>query len=89
MSDVPQYEHGLMHGQHTKRFYWILGAVCLGGGMLGGYFIAPEEWSIVRRLLAGAFTGLWSGFCVFAWHLLFYGTVEERDTRMSERGEDV
>ena len=70
------YEKDLYHGQHSNRFFWILGAVLLVGGMIGGYFVAPDDWSLWRQLLAGGMFGLWCGYCVFAWHLLFYGTVE-------------
>lgn len=77
MTEESSYEKGLMHGQHSKRFYWILGGSLLAVGMIAGLFIAPDEWPVWRQLLAGGLFGLWSGFCVFAWHLLLYGTVEE------------
>ena len=72
-----QYERGPTHGQHTRKFYWILGVSLVVIGMIGGVLIAPDDWHLVRKLLAGALFGLWSGFCVFAWHTLTDTIVEE------------
>lgn len=67
----------MLHGQHRNRFYWILGTFLIVVGMISGYFIGPDDWPLWRQLLAGGMFGIWCGYCVFAWHLLFYNTVEE------------
>jgi hypothetical protein len=59
-----------MHGQHTKRFYWILIGSLLVLGALGGWLLSPDDWHIARKLLGGTLVALWCGFCVFAWHTL-------------------
>lgn len=66
-----------MHGQHTRRFYWALAASLIVIGMIGGYIIGPDDWHIARSMFAGALFGLWSGYCVFAWHMLTDDIVEE------------
>ncbi len=72
-----EIERGPTHGQHTKRFYWILTASVLTLGMAGGLILGPDDWHVARKLLGGALTGLWCGFCVFAWHMLTDSIVEE------------
>jgi hypothetical protein len=41
-------------------------AVCTLGGALAGAWILDPEWSLARRLLAGAVGGAWIGIVVSA-----------------------
>ena len=78
MTQSSKYETGPMHGEHTRRFYVIGATILIVAGMIGGYLLGPDDWHIARSMFAGAMVGLWSGFCVFAWHMLL-GTIEEEE----------
>jgi hypothetical protein len=41
-------------------------AVCTLGGALAGVWILDPEWSLARRLLAGAVGGAWIGIVISA-----------------------
>lgn len=56
----------------VRRHPWIT-AVMVGGTLIGavtGYFIATEEWSVLRRLAAGAFSGFWVAFLITATRMM-------------------
>lgn len=72
-----EFEHGLMHGEHTMRFYVLGALVLIVVGAAAGVVLAPSDWHPLRSVLGGSLTGLLMGFCVFAWHMLL-GTVEEQ-----------
>ena len=67
---------GTYYGQHSKLVYLIGSLVSLALGGLVGWLILPEDWTLFRRIVGGAFMGLWCGYCVFAWRFLFYGTLD-------------
>lgn len=64
------YERGHTHGQHSVRFYWILAAVLVSCGFVGGIVLCPESWPLHRGIFTGVMMSVLAGYCVFAWHWL-------------------
>lgn len=66
----PEYERGYTHGQHDVKFYWILAAVLVVSGTIGGIVFRPESWPMHRAIFTGVMMTILGGYCVFAWHWL-------------------
>ena len=47
----------------------VLATLAIGGAVLGGLYL-PPEWSVLRRLAAGALSGAGIGFFIVATRLI-------------------
>lgn len=41
-----------------KRIYWVMYAISIFVGAVGGYLLIPDSFSDTRKIAAGVFTGL-------------------------------
>lgn len=61
-------EESILHLRHPVLWGLFVGVTGICMALV--FWYAPDEWSLVRKALAGVFAGAWSFFCLFINRLL-------------------